>query len=129
MALGKTARTWLIILSIPVVLLIALVIAAKLYFTSDRLKALVIPRIEEATNRSVSVRDVSFSIFPPLAVSIDELKISNPAGRTFRSNEFLSLDNLKLNVSLFKLLQNKLEINYIILNHPKIVLEVTKDGT
>jgi hypothetical protein len=128
MALSKTAKIWIIIASIPVVLLITVIIGLKIYLTSDRLKALIIPKIEDATRRSVKVQDVSFSILPSLAVSIDGLRISNPAGIEFERDEFLSLDNMRLKVNIFQLLGNKLEINYIILDHPKIFLEVLQDG-
>lgn len=128
MALNKTAKIWIIILSIPVVLIVGAGIAAKLYFTSDRLKALVVPKIEDATHRTVSVGDISLSLFPSLAVSIDDLKISNMAGSSFDRNEFISLDNLKLNVKILELLHSKLEIAYVIINHPVIYLETSKDG-
>jgi hypothetical protein len=127
MALSKKAKTWTMILSIPVVLIIAGIIAAKVYFTSERLKALVIPKIEDATHRTVAVNTISLSVFPTLAVSIDGLSISNPPGM-FEKNEFLALDNLTLNVKLFELLRNNVEISEIIINHPVIYLEVTKDG-
>ena len=128
MALSKTAKIWIIILSIPVVLVVVAIIAAKMYFTSERLKAMIIPEIEKSTHRSVSVNDISFSIFPSLAISLDGLRILNPAGSTFEKDEFLSLERLKLNVKLFELLHDKLEISYIIIDHPKVYLEITKNG-
>ena len=129
MALSKTAKTWVIIASIPLVLLIAVIIGLKFYLTSERLKALIIPKIEDATHRSVTVRDVSFSILPSLAVSINGLKISNPDGMKFDKEYFLSLDNLRLKVNLFALLSNQLDIKYIILEHPIINMEVLGDGS
>src|SRR5208283_1604816 len=128
MAINKTAKIWIIVLSIPVVLIVAAGIAVKLYFTSDRLKALAIPKIEDATHRTVSVGDISLSVFPTLAVSIDDLKISNPAGSSFDRDEFISLDNLRLNVKILELLHSKLEIAYVVINHPVIYLETSKDG-
>ena len=128
MALTKTAKIWIIVVSIPVVLLLAGVVAAKMYFTSDRLKALIVPRIEDATNRTVAIDDISLSVFPTLAVSIDNLKISNPEGASFDKNEFISLDNLKLKVKIFELLRSKLEIEYVAVNHPVIYMEIAGDG-
>lgn len=128
MALTKTAKIWIIVVSTPVVLLIACAIAAKMYFTSDRLKALVVPRIEQATHRTVAIEDISLSVFPSIAVSIDHLKISNPVGSTFEKNEFISLDNLQLKVKILELLRSNLEIEYVIVNHPVVYMEITKDG-
>jgi uncharacterized protein involved in outer membrane biogenesis len=128
MALSKKAKIWIIILLIPVVLVCGAAIAAKLYFTSERLKAMVIPRLEEATGRPVSMKDISLSVFPSLAVSIESLKISNMPGTHFDREEFISLENLRFNVKILELLARKLEISYVILDHPRIYLEKTKDG-
>lgn len=128
MALNRTAKIWLIVLAIPVVLLTAAIVFAKLYFTSDRLKTLIIPQIEQSTHRAVAVRDISFTIFPALGVSIDGLAISNQKNRGFERDEFLSLDHLTLDVKILPLLSSRVDINQIILDRPVIYLEVTKDG-
>jgi len=129
MALSKAQKTWIIILSIPVVLIIAGGIALKLYLTSDRLKALIIPRIEESTHRTVAVRDISFSVFPRLGISVEGLKISNPNGKQFEHEQFLSLERLLIDVKILPLLGSRLEVNKLILNHPQIYLEILRDGT
>ena len=128
MALSKTAKIWIIILSIPLVLLIGGAVALKLYLTSDRLKAFIIPKIEEASNRTVTVQDISLSIFPTLAVTIEGLRITSPNPQAFDRPEILTLDKLELDVKIFALLSNKLEVNKVLLDHPKIYLELTKDG-
>lgn len=129
MALGKKAKIWITLLSTPLILLLLIAIGLKLYLTSDRLKALVIPKIEEATGRSVSVEDISLSLFPSIAVSMDRLSISNPAGKKFTRERFVSFDNLRLKVSLLPLLKNNLEINYVIIDHPVINMEKLRDGS
>ena len=128
MALSKAAKIWIIILSIPLALVLGVIIGAKLYFTSERLKALVIPPIEEAAHRTVTIDNISISILPSLAVTIDGLKISNPKDSPFERDEFLSLENLELKVKIFELLRNRLEITHVVINHPRLYLEVTKDG-
>lgn len=128
MALSKTAKIWTIVLAIPVILIFGAVIAAKIYFTSDKLKALVIPQVEDATHRHVEIGDISISFFPSLAVSIDGLKLSNPEGTKFDRDAFVSLENARLNLSLMRLISGAVDINRIILNKPRIYLEVTKAG-
>ncbi|HUL44015.1 MAG TPA: AsmA family protein [Bacteroidota bacterium] len=128
MPLSKKAKIWIIVLSIPVGLIICCIIAAKIYFTSDRLKAFIIPKIEDATHRTVAVGDISLSVFPTIAVSIDNLAISNPAGSSFDRDTLLSLDNLRIKVKLLPLLASRAEIDYIVITHPVIYMEVTKDG-
>lgn len=128
MALSKKMKIWMGVFFIPIMLLFAVIVGLKLYLTSERLKALIIPKIEEATHRTVLVQDISFTILPSLGISIDELRISNPEGMKFDKDEFLSLDNVRLKVNIFDLLSSKLNIKYIILDHPKIYLEVTPEG-
>lgn len=128
MAMSKKVKIWTIIISIPVALILIAIVAVKIYFTSDRLKALVIPRIEDATHRTVTVGDISISIFPSIAVSIDNFTLSNPVGTKFDRDELLSLDNLRLNVKILPLLSSKVEISKILIDHPQVYLERTKTG-
>ncbi len=128
MAISKKAKIWIGVLSIPLCIVALIIIAAKLYFTSDRLKALIIPEIEQLTHRTVSVKDISLSVFPSIAISIEDVKLSNPQGIQFQKEEFLSIKNMRLNVKLFELLQNNIVISYIIVDHPKVYLEMNKDG-
>lgn len=118
----------MIVLAIPFVLTAAAMITAKIYFTSDRLKAFIMPKIEEASHRAVTVKTMSLSVFPILGVEIDDLKVSNPIGALFEHDEFLLIDRLTLDVNLFELIENKLEITNMILDHPKLNLEISKDG-
>ena len=118
MALSRTAKIWLIVLSIPVVLLIAGAITLKILFTSERLKAFLIPQIEEATHRTVTVADISLSVFPSLAVEVDTLTISNKKGEGFSERPFLTLDRLVLDVRLFPLIKGSLEVPTILLELP-----------
>ena len=128
MPLTRKAKIWLILLSIPVVLFIAAVVALKIYFTSDRLKALIIPRLEEATGRPVTISSISLSVFPTQAVEIDSLSIANQRGTDFSSKPMFSLDRLEIDVRIFALLRDALEINKLELLKPKVFLEISKDG-
>jgi uncharacterized protein involved in outer membrane biogenesis len=126
--MNKTKKIWIIVLAAPVVLVVAAVIAANLYLTSERLKSLVVPQLEDAMHRNVSIGDISFSLFPPLVISIENLRISNSPGVAYDRNEFITLDKVNVRVNIFALLGNKVEIDYIMLDHPQIYLEVTADG-
>ena len=128
MALSKKAKIWLIILAIPVVLVIAGAVALKMYFTSDRLKALVLPKIEEAVQRPIAIQDLSLSIFPRIGIAMEGLRIGNPRRVTFSKDEFVSLDELVLSVKLFPLFKGRVEIDEVVITHPRIYLEVTKEG-
>lgn len=126
--MSKKTKIVLIILAIPTVLIVGGAIFLKLYFTSDRLKTLVIPKVEEATQRKVSVGDISLSVFPRIAISMEQLTVSAPQGEAFDKAEFLSLDELILDISLFALLKDRVEIDEIVLTRPKLYLEVNRHG-
>lgn len=127
MAMSRRARIWTIILAIPVALMVIGVVAAKLYFTKERLKALVIPKLEQATHRTVTLADISLSIFP-LGVSIDSLQISNPPDVQFDAPAFLALDHASLNMKFFPLIGGRVEIGSVVLNRPKIYIETSEEG-
>jgi uncharacterized protein involved in outer membrane biogenesis len=126
MSLSRKAKIWIIILSIPVVLIVGAAVAIKLYFTGERLKAFVIPKIEEATGRKVAIKTIDLSIFPTLAVEIDSLSISNKKG--FTDKPFIALDKLVLNVRLAALLKGSLEVTTMVLERPWMLLEVNEKG-
>ncbi len=128
MALSKSAKRWLIIASIPVLLLLAVIITAKIYFTSDRLKAIIIPPIEESTRRKVSIREISLSVFPSIAIEVDDVRLSNPVGTKFTQDDFLTLDRLTLTMKLFELLRGKADITDVVLDHPVLRLEKAPSG-
>ncbi len=128
MALSRKAKTWLVILSIPIVLLVGAAVALKLYFTSERLKALVIPRMEEATARSISIGDIGLSVFPSIAIHIDSLSVANRTGHGFSEQPLLSLERLVLDLRIIPLLSGRLEIPTVVLQRPRLLLEVSTDG-
>ncbi len=126
MALSKKAKTWLIILSIPVVLLVVGAIALKLYFTDERLKSLLIPRLESATGRKITVSDVSLSVFPSIGVDIRGLTIANKPG--FSEKPMVSLERMLADVKLRPLFSRRLEISSLLLEKPQVLLETDEHG-
>ncbi len=127
MALSKKAKTWLIILSIPVVLLVGAAVALKLYFTNDRLKALVIPKMEEATGLKVAINDISLSVFPAIALDVQGLTIENKPG--FSDKPLLTLERMLIDVKLRPLFDKRVEISSLYIEKPSIVLETAEDGS
>ncbi|MGB6122381.1 MAG: AsmA family protein, partial [Bacteroidota bacterium] len=126
MALSKKAKIWLIVLAIPVVLVVAGIVVLKMMFTSERLKAEVIPRMEEATGRSVSISDVSLGVFPSIALNMDSVRISNRVGEGFSDAPFLTLDGLRVNVKLFPLFGGRVEATSLELDRPNILIEINQ---
>ena len=128
MTMTRTRKIWLIVALIPVLMILAGIVMLKLVFTGERLKAMMIPRMEEATGRTVAVGDIGLSVFPSLAVRIDSLEISNRTGKGFSLEPFLRLDQLRLNVSLLALLGGRVEVTSLMLDRPRLLLEFTKEN-
>ena len=128
MALSRKARIWTIILSVPVVVVIAAAIGLKLYFTDQRLKALLVPKLEETLHRNVALGGMSLSIFPSLAVEIDSLSIANPPEKGFDETPFVALDRLVLSVRLAPLFSGNVEVSTVLLEHPRLSLQVNEQG-
>jgi hypothetical protein len=127
MALSQKSKTWLIILAIPVVLFLAAAAFLKFYFTSERLKAVLIPRIEAATGRQVAIADLSLSIFPVIALDIRGLSISNKP--EFSEQPMVALERVLLDVKLRPLFDNRVEVNSLVMEKPKLLLETNEDGS
>ena len=89
---------------------------------------MVIPRLEQATGRSVKIGDIDLSVFPSLAVRIDSLSVSNAPVGGFSSSPFVSLDRLVLKVRLASLLRGNLEVTTMTFERPQVLIEVNTRG-
>lgn len=125
---NKKSKFWLILVGIPLILIIGFVIFLKLYFTSEKLKALVIPKLETSINRSIEVADVSFSIFPSFGIDLKELVISNPDSINFKKKNFFRAERILFSVKLLPLLKNQIEIKQVLIKTPELYLEVNQQG-
>jgi len=128
MTLSRKAKVWLVVLITPFVLLLGALGAAKLYFTSERLKAIIVPRLEAAIHRPVGIRIISLSLLPSIAVKIDSLTIANARGAGFSKAPLVSLERLTLKVRLAALIKGEIEITTILLERPQILIEVNEEG-
>ncbi|MFQ5798406.1 MAG: AsmA-like C-terminal region-containing protein [Bacteroidota bacterium] len=124
----RKAKVWTFVVVVPFVLLVAAVVALKLIFTSNRLTSLLIPPLENATQRTIKLEHVSLRIFPPIGVEVNGLEVSNRGEEGFSDRPLLELPKLTLDLKLWPLLKNRVEINSIVLKNPRLFLETTKRG-
>ncbi len=129
MAIRKGAGWWVVLLSLPLFCIVATVIAAKLYFTSSRLKELILPGIRRAIDREVNIKDISLSVFPSPVVEVESITVSGPRGGSFRRNDFASVDDLTLRIKALGLFRGRIDITSAIIDHPRIYLELTNEGS
>lgn len=128
MPVSRRTKIIVAVLAIPLFLLLISLLVLKFYFTSERLKAIILPKIQAATKREVNIKEIGLSIFPTFGVKVDGLSIENRKGPGFSERPLLHLDEFVLDVKLLPLLANRFEVNQLVFHKPSILLEVNKDG-
>jgi uncharacterized protein involved in outer membrane biogenesis len=124
----KWMKVVLIVVGVLFVLLVVAAVGLKVYFTSDRLKALIIPKLEEATRRDIAVGKISLKLFPHLGIGIEDLTVSAPQKISFDRDRLLALDEIVLEVSLKPLLRKEVQVNRIRIDKPDLYLEINQRG-
>ncbi len=103
--------------------LIGLSFFVRSYLRSERLKALLVPRIEQVTGRGVNIGSIQVSLFRGIVVK--GLSIRGKSGE----GDFLSARSLVLDYRLLPLLKKELIIEKLELESPSVRIEKKKDGT
>ncbi len=124
---SRMTRRLVILAGAVLLLVIGSVVALKLVFTPEKLRALVVPRLEAALGREVQLSAVRLRLFPRIAVRLDEVAVASPAG--FSSDPMLQIDALDLQVKLRPLLRREIVLGQVRLLNPLIRYEVLSDGT
>mgnify|MGYP006281375599 FL=1 len=115
-----------LLLAIIIIITVA-VFSLKIYFNSQRLQKLVLPRLEKTIGRDISIENINLKFWPQLGVSIAEMKVANPDG--FSQEHLAQLDSFILSVELLPLLQKEVEIKEVTLNSLELDLIKKKDGS
>ena len=108
-----------VVIGLIAVVIIGLTLYVKSYLQSDKLKALIIPKVEQATGRKVNIDAINVSIFSGISVLGIHLKETDGAKDFVAAREFV------LKYDLMPLLSKKLVINSVQLVDPS--LSVTRD--
>lgn len=122
----KGLRVLLWVIGIFVLLLVIASVAVKIFFTKEKLLAMIQPRIEAAIQRKVEIQDVSVSIFGGLGADVEGVKIYNPPG--FSRDEFVEFKTLSIRVKFWPLFRKRIEMKKLILDQPVIALEKDING-
>ncbi|UCC84559.1 MAG: AsmA family protein [Gemmatimonadota bacterium] len=125
---GFTLPRWLIVVAAALALIVvAGTVALKVLFPPDKLRAMIVPRIEEKVGSEVALGDIRLQVFPRIAVRLDDFAVANPPG--FSDEPALRLAALELQVALWPLLRKQVELGRVRLLGPEIRYEVLADGT
>jgi hypothetical protein len=113
---------------ITFLVLLILLIALPFIF-KDKIIALAKEEAEKSLNAKLNFGDIDLSVFrsfPDVSVSVDSLSIANIA--PFEGDTLISTRNFRADINLWSLFGDKYEINTIVLDHPRILARVLKDG-
>ncbi len=115
------------ILSAFLVLLILLIgtvfFLASRYLTEERIKAFLIPPLEQASGLKVSLGKIKRQGFA--GVVVREVAFLDPATH----EKVLSADKIRLALDLWPLLHGKLVVTKLVFEHPQLSVVREKDGT
>ncbi|WP_347274169.1 AsmA family protein [Candidatus Kuenenia sp.] len=119
-------RKIIIILSSVFVFLLIAVIAAPFVIDLNKYKDRIITLAKPYLNREFDFADIKLTLISGLGVEINGLRIAdNPE---FGSEDFLSLQSLRIKVALFPLLKKKVQIKKLIMDEPVVRLVRNSNG-
>jgi len=119
----KLFRAIGIILVLVILILAGLAVFVRSYLKSDRLKALIIPRIESYTGMDAEIKEIKVSLLKGIVVkdmSLSEKETKRP---------FLKAEEFVLDYELLPLFKRHLIIESIELNSPSVLIVRKADGT
>jgi AsmA protein len=111
-----------IVVGILVLLVIALSIFVKSYLSSDRLKPIILPRVEAMTGRKVQLDEINVSLFSGIVAK--GLSVKERDGQ----KDFLKIGKFVLSYRLLPLLQKQLVISKIEIVSPSVSIRKEKGG-
>ncbi|MEJ2314927.1 MAG: AsmA family protein [Nitrospirota bacterium] len=109
-----------VLLALVAVAVIALSVVVKTYLKSDKLKAIIIPKAEEFTGRTVELDRIDVSLFK--GVVLKGLTVKEGQG------DFVSVQEFVLAYDLLPLLRKQLVIRKIVLVSPQVrIMRLSED--
>lgn len=106
---------------------IVIAIAALfIFFPKDLVRSTIEEQVELATERDLTLGDISVSIWPAIGLSAEDVTLSNPEG--FAGEPFLRAERVVFAVALMPLLSGDIQVRRIVLDAPQIALAVNDAG-
>ena len=118
----KLLKVAVIVVGILVLLVIGLSIGVKSYLSSDRLKAIILPKAEAMTGRKVHLDEISVSLFQGIIAK--GLSVKEKDGQ----KDFLKIGKFVLSYRLLPLLKRQLVISKIEIVSPSVSIKKERGG-
>lgn len=118
----------LLIVAIPVVAILAVVLALVVFVNPNQFKPLIVEQAQKQTGLELVVEgDISWQFFPSIGFELGRTELRNPQG--FSKPNLFKVDTVGVDVSVMPLLSKQLEIGKVTLDGAEFYLETLKDGT
>lgn len=118
----KFLKLAMILAAALILLAIGLTLLVRSYLSSDELKALLLPKVEELTGRKVQLEEIRVSLFKGILAT--GLHVKEKDGR----EDFLKMEKFVLSYRLLPLLKKELVIDKIEILSPSVTLRKEKGG-
>jgi uncharacterized protein involved in outer membrane biogenesis len=118
----KLIKVAIVVVGVLVLLTIGLTLFVKSYLSSDRLKPLILPKVESMTGRKVQLNEISVSLFKGIAAK--GLSVKEKDGQ----RDFLKIGKFVLSYHLFPLLKKQLVISKIEIVSPSVFVKKGREG-
>ena len=111
-----------VLIILALLAMIGLAVFVNTYFTDERLRAILVPPMEELLGREVEIGHIEVSLFTGINVYDVAVKEENGVDNFFSSNRFI------LSYDLVPLLQKQVVINEVRLVAPQVIISRNKEG-
>ena len=118
----KLLKIAIVAIGVLVLLFVGLTIFVKSYLSSDRLKPLILPKVEAATGRKVNIDEINVSLFKGIVAK--GLSVKERDGQ----KDFLKIGRFVLSYRLLPLLKKQLVISKIEIVSPSVSIRKEKEG-
>jgi AsmA protein len=124
----KRVIKWILIAGgIFLVLVLAAPFVISLFWDVQKFKPQIEKAGSELAGRPLTMGDkIDLSVFPWLGVALSDVRLENPPG--FKEKNSVTVKLLEVRVKLLPLLSKNIEVKRFVLQEPRIVYEVKKDG-
>ncbi|WP_367986998.1 AsmA family protein [Vibrio sp. NTOU-M3] len=114
-------------IAVPVVAIIAALLALVLLVNPNQFKPLIVEQAKKQTGLDLVIEgDISWQFFPSIGFELGKTELKNPQG--FSQPNLFKVDSVGIDVSVTPLLSKALEIGNVTLNGAEFYLETLKDG-
>ncbi|MGR5324402.1 AsmA family protein [Vibrio sp. DNB22_17_1] len=118
----------LLVIAIPVVVILAAVLALTVFVNPNQFKPLIVEQVQKQTGLELVIEgDISWQFFPSIGFELGRTELRNPQG--FSQPNLFKVDTVGVDVSVMPLLSKQLEIGNVTLDGAEFYLETLKDGS